>query len=128
MNNKKIVMFGIFVGVLSIGSFCYAEELNEAINAYLQDNSFDFLGRGYDKMFFKLLEGENPTLINKIKAIPNDIKTLPKQILVSKKVFNQNIESYALLGGLSGLKSIIGAKEFNIMMKKILRLATKIKL
>ncbi|MGJ0846603.1 hypothetical protein ACR77J_07935 [Tissierella praeacuta] len=128
MNNKKIVMFGIFVGVLSIGSFVYAEELNEVINAYLQDNSFDFLGRGYDKMFFRLLEGENPTLINKIKAIPNDIKTLPKQMLVSKKVFNQNIESYTLLGGLSGLKSTIGAKEFNIMMKKILRLATKIKL
>lgn len=124
MKKKVLVGLGVIIGLVFIGrGITHAESLEEALKAYLQDPKLDFLGMNYDKMFFKLLEGEDPTILDKIKAIPQDIKTIPLQIKASWKVVNQepNRFIYLNLAGLGGLKKFMGAKEFNQLVERFLK-------
>lgn len=112
---KKILILVIIILIISSG-IVYADELEEVLKAYLSDPSLDFLGRGYDKILFK----ENLTLIE-------DIKTMPLQLKCIYKIITQepNIIAYGTLGGLGGLKIFMGEKEFNYIVKVMMKFLIK---
>lgn len=114
--NKKILLsVGVIGGILFLTQTGYAEELKEALEAYLKDPSWDWLGRKYDKILFEKL------------TTWEDIKTMPLQAKCMWKIINQppNIVSYGSLGGLAGLKAEMGAKKFGEMMFKLFKIVAR---
>ncbi|OLS02865.1 hypothetical protein [Tissierella creatinophila] len=130
MKKKMLVNLIIIAGISVIyGGITYADALKDGLEMYLQDPKLDFLGRNYDKMFFELLEGEDPTIIDKIKAIPNDFITIPLQAKCNWKMATQktNALTYGSMGYLNGLKTALGTKEFNKIIIYLFKLASSIK-
>ncbi|NLY46815.1 MAG: hypothetical protein GX053_12640 [Tissierella sp.] len=127
MKKKILISVGVVGGLLLLSNISYADELTEVIEAYIQNPKLDFLGRNYDKLFFEALEGTNPTVLDKIKAVPDDFRTMIPQAKAMWKMFHQkpNMIAYSGLGGLAGLKAALGPKEFGEMMFKLLKLVVK---
>lgn len=131
MKKKTIAGLCVISGLLFISSVTFADELKEALELYLQDPSFDLCGREFDKILFDsinsvLVNGyTDAEIIAKLKAIPDDFKTLPLQIKCTDKILEQNLLIYAPLAGLGGLNKAIGAEKFSKLMLKVLRVIFK---
>lgn len=135
MRKKLLVSFGIVGGLLLLvgGGIVYAEGLEEALKAYLADPSLDWLGRGYDKILFEDIKSVSTGNLNdaeffaKLKFVVEDIKTMPLQFRCMGKIITQkpNAIAYGLLGNTAGLKLAIGAREFNKIAIKMLKLVVK---
>lgn len=111
-----LISLAVVSAIILLGGISYAEELEEVLKAYLNDPSLDFLGRNYDKILFK----ENLSTME-------DIKTMPLQAKCVFKIATQkpNMIAYSSLGGTAGFKISIGAKEFNKIVIKIIKLAIR---
>lgn len=130
INKKMLISLGFACGLLLIGKIAHAEELGEAIEAYVNNHSVDFLGRDYDKILFESLKnGDGNFFINELKFTLQDIKTLPQQAKAYFKILHQppNMVAYSTMGGLYSIKSAVGAAEFNKIMLKILKSTKQLK-
>lgn len=126
----KKLLIGLGIGITTfflIDKVIYADGLEKELIRYLESNKLDFLGRNFDKIFFNTLYGENPTALDKLKAIPEELKTLPLQSKCLWKIVNQkpNALTYGTISGLAGLKIELGSEAFNKLMLKVLRVIVK---
>lgn len=124
LNKKVLVGIGIAGGILLLGGFTYAEELKESLELYLQDPSLDFLGHEFEKLLFEgIKNGDSHFVIEELKFVLQDIKTMPQQAKAMWKIIHQkpNIIAYGSLGTLGSLKAAMGAKAFNKAMWSILK-------
>lgn len=132
-NISKNIITGalIFGAMILISKTAYADDIEKAINAYLKDPSFDFLGHKYEKILFDNIiktseKGWSKNeVLSKLQFIKTDIKTIPLQTKCSFKIFEQNIGAYAGLGGLYGAKASMGTKAFNKLAKIMFKFVIK---
>ncbi len=117
ISKKQLVTLGIpaliCVGCILLDTdLAFAEELKEVdiktirmyMEEYLSSGKYDFLGRGYDKEFFKLIKeyaGMNP-----FKQLAADIGTFDLQARATSKVVETNSELYMVLGSGYGFRFV----------------------
>lgn len=129
MSKKLLVSLGVVGGLaLLTGGMAHAESLEEALKAYLANPKFDFLGHEFERILFeniqKVSTGDlnDAEIIEKLKFMIEDIKTLPLQLKCLDKIMKQNAPIYATLSGIAGLKMALGAEGFGYLTLKIIRM------
>lgn len=86
----KFVCF-LLVFIFIFSNIAYASDIDRyknILNSYCDTFGYDFMGIYGDQLYFKLREDYSGH--NIIKVISFDIKTLPEQFKIDKKVYNDN--------------------------------------
>lgn len=135
INKKMLISLGIVTtAFLILNEPTHAEELKKALEAYLRYSDFDLLGRKYDKILFQnILEPSikgkqtDTEIIEKLKFVIDDVKTMPLQAKCTFKIVTEKYNSmiYAGTGMLAGAKINMGAKAFNKLLIKVLKVVVK---
>lgn len=130
ISKKLVIGLGVGAGIVLLSQTGCADNLQDALEAYYNNYTPDFMGREYDRVLFKniidsSIKGKqtDAEIISKLKFIIEDIKTLPIQTKCLFKIITDEINAatYLSLGGASYLKKTIGAKKFNELIRQVIR-------
>lgn len=133
--NKKVLFgAGVIVSILLVSKMSIATDLQMQLENYYSNYSTDFLGRKFEKILFEnILDASikakqtDAEIIEKLKFILDDIKTLPIQTKCLFKIFTDEVNSltYLGLGGTAYIKVSIGEKAFNDIVLKLVKIIFK---
>lgn len=133
-NKKIIISLSLAGGLLLVSNIAHAEELKETLEAYLRLDKLDLLGIEYERILFDQIlkvstKGKQTDIeiIEKIKFITEDVKTIPIQAKCIHKIITQKYNSiiYSSVGSIAYAKLNMGTKAFNNLLKEVIKVLVK---